>query len=40
MILYAIAFTIFAWLARIRHFLISLIAIIILVVVVRLVLNS
>lgn len=40
MLLYGVAFAIFAWLARIRHFLVSLIAIIILIVVVRLVLNS
>lgn len=38
--LYGLAFAVFAWLARIRHFLISLIAIVILVVIVRLVLNS
>ena len=40
MVLYGLAFGVFAWLARIRHFLISLVAIIVLVVVVRLVLNS
>jgi hypothetical protein len=40
MVLYAVAFAVFTWLARIRYFLVSLIAIIILIVVVRLVLNS
>jgi len=40
MALYGLAFAIFAWLTRIRHFLISLISVIVLIVIVRLVLNS
>jgi hypothetical protein len=40
MILYGIAFAAFAWLARMRYFLVSLVAVIILIVIVRLVLNS
>lgn len=40
MIMYAVAFATFAWIVRLRHFLISLISVIVLIVIVRLVLNS
>ena len=40
MALYGVAFALFAWLVRLRHFLIALICVIVLIVVVRLVLNS
>ena len=40
MALYGLAFALFAWLVRLRHFLIALVSVIVLIVVVRLVLNS
>ena len=40
MVLYGFAFAAFAWLVRLRHFLIALISVIVVIVIVRLVLNS
>jgi hypothetical protein len=40
MALYGLAFAVFAWLTRVRHFLLALVSVIILIVIVRLVLNS
>lgn len=38
--LYAVAFAVFAWIVRVRHFWIALVSVIVLIVIVRLVLNS
>lgn len=38
--LYAVAFAVFAWIVRLRHFWIALVSVIVLIVIVRLVLNS